>query len=159
MRKLLVLALVVMLAVSITQVATAAKEMSLWHLRLFLNDVNTELDRAAVEWGKQNGYDVKITLYNYNDGQQRYIAGIETNTTPCVGEIWPATAPRYVAMGRLVELDDLLAELEAVNGKLRGDVVKPVMAKGKVYAVPRYISAGGWFIRSDKFQKYGLADP
>ena len=37
MRKLLVLALVVMLAVSFTQVAAAKKEISLWFLRLFLS--------------------------------------------------------------------------------------------------------------------------
>jgi len=159
MRKLLVLALAVMLVVSFTQVATAAKKMNIWHLRLFLNDVNIELDRAINEWGQKNGYDMKITLYNYNDGQQRYIAGIETNTTPCVGEIWPATAPRYVGMGKLIPLDDLVAEMEEINGKLRGDVVKTVSAGGKIYGVPRYISAGGWFIRNDVFQKYGLADP
>jgi len=161
MRKTFVLLLVGMLVCgALASSALAAKPvLEVWMLKQFVLRANEEVERQMKEWGEKNNMEVKVQWLTFADITSKYVAGIETGTTPCIGELDSTGAPRYIAMGQLTDVSDLFKEISETNGGALEYSKKPIYVNGKYWTIPNSGSGGVWYVRDDLRQKTGLPLP
>ena len=156
---ILFLVAVLVMGFAFTALAADKPKLELWALRTFITDANELMEKQAKEWGKQNNVDVSVQFFTFADVGTKYVAAIETDSTPCIGEFDTSGPARYSAMGQLLPLDDLLKEIEQENGSLYDNLFQAIRFNDKVWVIPRYQMLGAMYVRKDLFDKFGLKIP
>jgi multiple sugar transport system substrate-binding protein len=154
--------LVVLLALAgLVDPASAQQKPKLrvWLLRTYVPDANKALEESIAGWGRQKNVETSVEYFTFDDIETKYVAAIETNTLPDVGQLQTIGPARYRGMGRLLDVSDLVEELARTNGAML-DSAKPVVRfDGRFYAVPFNYITSQLFVRTDVFTQAGARRP
>lgn len=158
--KAVFLSLMVLSLINLPVLAWAQKpQLRVWLLRTYVPDANQTLEETIKAWGQKKNVDVVIEYMTFDDIETKYVAAIETNTLPDVGQLQTLAPARYRGMGRLLELSDVVEEVVKANGPMLETAIPAVRFDGKFYAIPVNYITDMLFIRTDIFKKAGLKYP
>jgi len=135
-------------------------KIRVWLLRTYVPDANHALEDSIKRWATSKSLDPVIEYFTFDDIETKYVAAIETNALPDVGQLQTIGPARYRGMGRLLDLTDLANELVRVNGPMLESALPVVRAPdGRFHAVPFNYITDVQFIRTDLFRKAGAKVP
>jgi multiple sugar transport system substrate-binding protein len=155
----LVASLLLVTAASGPALAQKAK-LRVWLLRTYVPDANSALEDSIKRWAAAKGVEPVIEYFTFDDIETKYVAAIETNALPDVGQLQTIGPARYRGMGRLTDLTDLVNDLAKANGPVLDSALPVVRAPGgRFYAVPANYIVSVQFIRTDVFKKAGAMIP
>src|SRR5213592_3778958 len=86
-----------------------------WLLRTYVPDANRALEDSIKRWAASKNVEPVIEYFTFDDIETKYVAAIETNALPDVGQLQTIGPARYRGMGRLTDLTDLADELVRAN--------------------------------------------
>lgn len=133
--------------------------LRVWLLRTYVPDANKALEDTIAEWGRQTNVDTQIEYFTFDDIETKYVAAIETNSLPDVGQLQTISPARYRGMGRLMDLTDVVTGLERVDGPLLDSALPATRFDGRFYAVPFTFITDVLFVRTDLFKKARVPYP
>ncbi len=159
-----VLAIVLVALLSLAGVIDTASaqqkpKLRVWLLRTYVPDANKALEDSIAEWGRQKNVEPVIEYFTFDDIETKYVAAIETNALPDVGQLQTIGPARYRGMGRLTDLTDLVNEIVKANGPMLESALPVVRQGGRFYAVPFNYITDVTFVRTDIYQKAGVKYP
>jgi multiple sugar transport system substrate-binding protein len=134
-------------------------KLRVWLLRTYVPDANKALEASIAEWGRKKNVDTAIEYFTFDDIETKYVAAIETDSLPDVGQLQTISPARYHGMGRLADVSDVVADLAKANGPLLESALPATRFGGRFYAVPFTYITDVLFVRTDVFKKAGLAYP
>jgi ABC-type glycerol-3-phosphate transport system substrate-binding protein len=134
-------------------------KLRVWLLRTYVPDANKALEEIIAEWGRQKNVDAAVEYFTFDDIETKYVAAIETNTLPDVGQLQTIGPARYRGMGRLLDVTDLVGEITKSSGALLDSANAVVRLDGKYYAVPFAYITSQLFVRTDLFKQAGAKHP
>ncbi len=153
------LALLVFLAGATAPVLAQKPKLRVWLLRTYVPDANRALEASIAEWGRQKSVDTAIEYFTFDDIETKYVAAIETNSLPDVGQLQTISPARYRGMGRLADVTDVVNEVAKTSGPVLDSAVPAVRFGGRFYAVPFAYLTDVLFVRTDVFKKAGVPYP
>ncbi len=159
-----VLAIVLVALLSLAGVIDTASaqqkpKLRVWLLRTYVPDANKALEDSIAEWGRQKNVEPVIEYFTFDDIETKYVAAIETNALPDVGQLQTIGPARYRGMGRLTDLTDLVNEIVKANGPMLESALPVVRQGGRFHAVPFNYITDVTFVRTDIYQKAGVKYP
>jgi multiple sugar transport system substrate-binding protein len=107
----------------------------------------------ATSWGEENGVDVTVDFINWPDLQPRTTSAIQAGAGPDIIEMWD-TIP-YLFAENLVDLTDLAATAEEVQGGYYEWVTKTAAVDGQWLSIPHGNSASVVAYRKSYFEQAG----
>src|SRR5216110_1202099 len=111
-------------------------------------------------WAASKNVEPVIEYFTFDDIETKYVAAIETNALPDVGQLQTIGPARYRGMGKLTYLTDLANELVRANGPMLESALPVVRAPdGRYHAVPFNYITDMQFVRTDVFRKAGVKVP
>ncbi len=134
-------------------------KLRVWLLRTYVPDANKALETSIAEWGRQKNVDTAIEYFTFDDIETKYVAAIETNSLPDVGQLQTISPARYHGMGRLMDVTDVVNDLVRANGPMLDSALPATRFGGKFYAVPFNYITDVLFVRADLFKKAGVPYP
>src|SRR2546429_6460984 len=112
-------------------------KIRVWLLRTYVPDANHALEDSIKRWATSKNLDPVIEYFTFDDIETKYVAAIETNALPDVGQLQTIGPARYRGMGKLTDLTDLANELVKANGPMPESALPVVRAPdGRFHAVP-----------------------
>src|SRR5207244_12295410 len=93
-------------------------KIRVWLLRTYVPDANHALEDSIKRWATSKNLDPVIEYFTFDDIETKYVAAIETNALPDVGQLQTIGPARYRGMGRLLDLTDLANELVGGDGSM-----------------------------------------
>jgi multiple sugar transport system substrate-binding protein len=140
--------------------ASAQKpKLRVWLLRTYVPDANQQLEATIAEWSRRKNAEVAVEYLTFDDIETKYVAAIETNSLPDVGQLQTISPARYRGMGRLQDVTDVVGDAVKVNGVVLDTALPATRFGGRFYAVPFAYLPDMLFVRTDAFQKAGLPYP
>jgi multiple sugar transport system substrate-binding protein len=133
--------------------------LRVWLLRTYVPDANKALEASIAEWGRQKDVETSVEYFTFDDIETKYVAAIETDSLPDVGQLQTISPARYHGMGRLLDVGDVLGAVERANGPLLESALPAVRFDGRVYAVPFNYITDVLFVRTDLFKRAGVSYP
>src|SRR5256886_2722200 len=131
-----------------------------WLLRTYVPDANRALEDSIKRWAASKNVEPVIEYFTFDDIETKYVAAIETNALPDVGQLQTIGPARYRGMGKLTDLTDLANELVRANGPMLESALPVVRAPdGRYHAVPFNYITDVQFIRTDIFRRAGVRIP
>ena len=131
-----------------------------WLLRTYVPDANRALEDSIKRWAASKNVEPVIEYFTFDDIETKYVAAIETNALPDVGQLQTIGPARYRGMGRLTDLTDLADELVRANGPILESALPVVRARnGRFHAVPFNYITDMQFVRADILRKAGTKIP
>src|SRR5947208_10506232 len=108
-----------------------------WLLRTYVPDANRALEDSIKRWAASKNVEPVIEYFTFDDIETKYVAAIETNALPDVGQLQTIGPARYRGMGKLTDLTDLANELVNAKGPMLESALPVVRAPyGLFHAVP-----------------------
>jgi ABC-type glycerol-3-phosphate transport system substrate-binding protein len=140
--------------------ASAQKpKLRVWLLRTYVPDANKALEASIAEWGRQKNVDPAVEYFTFDDIETKYVAAIETDSLPDVGQLQTISPARYHGMGRLADVTDVVTDLVRANGALLDSALPATRFGGRFHAVPFTYFTDMLFVRTDLFKKAGVPYP
>ncbi len=140
--------------------ASAQKpKLRIWLLRTYVPDANKALETSIAEWGRRKNVDTAVEYFTFDDIETKYVAAIETNSLPDVGQLQTISPARYHGMGRLQDVTDVVDDLVKANGPMLDSALPATRFNGRFYAVPFNYITDMLFVRTDAFKKAGVPYP
>src|SRR5881397_3547614 len=127
-----VLAALLLLSGVTTPAGAQKPKIRVWLLRTYVPDANRALEDSIKRWATAKGVDPVIEYFTFDDIETKYVAAIETNALPDVGQLQTIGPARYRGMGRLLDLTDLANELVRVNGPMLESALPVVRADSSI---------------------------
>src|SRR5205809_992258 len=135
-------------------------KIRVWLMRTYVPDANHALEDSIKRWAASKNVEPVIEYCTFDDIETKYVAAIETNALPDVGQLQTIGPARYRGMGRLTDLTDLADELVRANGPILESALPVVRApNGRFHAVPFNYITDMQFVRTDVFRKAGVKVP
>jgi multiple sugar transport system substrate-binding protein len=110
--------------------------------------------QQAQTWGEENNVDVTVDFINWPDLQPRTTSAVQAGDGPDIVEMWD-TIP-YLFSENLVDLTDLAAKAEEVQGGYYEWVTKTASVDGEWKSIPHGNSASVVAYRKSYFEQAGL---
>ena len=155
-----VLAALLLLSGVTTPAGAQKPKVRVWLLLTYVPDANHALEDSIKRWATAKGVDPVIEYFTFDDIETKYVAAIETNALPDVGQLQTIGPARYRGMGKLTDLTDLANELVRANGPMLESALPVVRAPdGRYHAVPFNYITDMQFVRTDVFRKAGVKVP
>src|SRR6202008_1885012 len=127
--------------------------LKLWILKTYVEPTNKAIEASAQRWAQKNGASVTVEYFTFEDMQTKYVAAIESNSTPDVGQLETSAPARFAGMGQLVDLTTFARQIEGQVGKAPAAVRAVTMVGDKVYSLPWYVMGAFWYAWRDVFEK------
>jgi len=127
--------------------------LKLWILKTYVEPTNKAIEASAQRWAQKNGATVTVEYFTFEDMQTKYVAAIESNSTPDVGQLETSAPARFAGMGQLVDLTTFARQIEGQVGKAPAAVRAVTMVGDKVYSLPWYVMGAFWYAWRDVFEK------
>jgi ABC-type glycerol-3-phosphate transport system substrate-binding protein len=127
--------------------------LRLWILKTYVESTNKAIEASAQRWAQKHGASVTVEYFTFEDMQTKYVAAIENNSTPDVGQLETGAPARFAGMGQLLDLTTFARQIEGEVGKPPANVAPVTLVTDKVYAIPWYIMAPFWYVWRDVFEK------
>ena len=109
--------------------------LRLWILKTYVEPTNKAIEASAQRWAQKHGASVTVEYFTFEDMQTKYVAAIENNSTPDVGQLETGAPARFAGMGQLIDLTTFARADRGAGGqgaRQRGAAV--TMVGGKVYS-------------------------
>ena len=162
-RKILAGALGTGAALAMPRVAAPAVKkgtaLRLWILKTYVEPTNKAIEASAQRWAQKHGASVTVEYFTFEDMQTKYVAAIESNSTPDVGQLETGAPSRFAGMGQLLDLTTFARQIEGQVGKAPANVAPVTVLNDRVYAIPWYVMAAFWYVWRDVFEKAKLKLP
>src|SRR2546421_9647700 len=156
----IVLAALLLLGGATTPASAQKPKIRVWLLRTYVPDANRALEDSIKRWAASRNVEPVIEYFTFDDIETKYVAAIETNALPDVGQLQTIGPARYRGMGRLTDLTDLADELVRANGPILESALPVVRApNGRFHAVPFNYITDMQFVRADILRKAGTKIP
>jgi multiple sugar transport system substrate-binding protein len=150
----------ILLVAGLVVPASAQKpKLRVWLLRTYVPDANQALEAAIAEWGRRKNVEPAIEYFTFDDIETKYVAAIETNSLPDVGQLQTISPARYRGMGRLTDVTDVVADVVKANGPMLDSALPATRFGGRFYAVPFTYITDMLFVRTDIFKQAGVSFP
>jgi ABC-type glycerol-3-phosphate transport system substrate-binding protein len=133
--------------------------LRLWILKTYVEPTNKAVEASAQRWAAKHGAAVTVEYFTFEDMQTKYVAAIENNSTPDVGQLETGAPARFAGMGQLLDLTTFSRQIEGQVGKAPANVAPVTLINDKVYAIPWYIMAAFWYVWRDVLEKQKLKMP
>jgi len=127
--------------------------LRMWILKTYVEPTNKAIEASAQRWAQKNGASVTVEYFTFEDMQTKYVAAIENNSTPDVGQLETGAPARFAGMGQLLDLTAFARQIEGQVGKPLANVAPVTTVGDKVYAIPWYVMAAFWYVWRDVFEK------
>src|SRR5262249_24287040 len=127
--------------------------LRLWILKTYVEPTNKAIEASAQRWAQKHGATVTVEYFTFEDMQTKYVAAIENNSTPDVGQLETGAPARFAGMGQLLDLSTFARQIEGEVGKPPANVAPVTVIGGKTYAIPWYVMAAFWYVWRDVFEK------
>jgi multiple sugar transport system substrate-binding protein len=134
-------------------------KVRVWLLRTYVPDANRALETTIAEWAKRTNVDPAIEYFTFDDIETKYVAAIETDSLPDVGQLQTISPARYRGMGRLVDVTDVVEDVVKRSGAMLETALPATRFGGRFFAVPFAYLTDVLFVRVDVFRKAGVAYP
>ncbi len=121
----------------------------------FVPEADKEVDRQAVEFGKQEGLKVTVEHINNNDLNARATAAVESGVGPDIIQLWQINAKLF-APG-FINHNDLVSE--AGGSRIYKYLRDSVDVNGVAAGVPYFSTGAAYAYRKDYFQQAGATIP
>src|SRR5206468_9116985 len=125
--------------------------LRLWILKTYVEPTNKAIEASAQRWAQKNGATVTVEYFTFEDMQTKYVAAIESNSTPDIGQLETSAPARFAGMGQLLDLSGFAKQIESQVGKPPANVAPVNVVDGKTWAIPWYIMAPFWYVWRDEF--------
>ena len=139
--------------------SAAGASLKLWILKTYVEPTNKAIEESAQAWAKANKASVSVEYFTFEDMQTRFVASIETKSTPDVAQLETGAPIRFHAMGQLHDLTALMKDMEGTVGQIPDNFKSVVTTGGKVVAIPWYTMHAFWYIWRDVFDKAKIPYP
>ena len=127
--------------------------LRMWILKTYVEPTNKAIEASAQRWAQKHGASVTVEYFTFEDMQTKYVAAIESNSTPDVGQLETGAPARFAGMGQLLDLTSFSKSIEGQVGKAPANIAPVTMINGKVYSVPWYVMGAFWYVWRDAFDK------
>src|SRR5215813_2638260 len=127
--------------------------LRMWILKTYVEPTNKAIEASAQRWAQKHGASVTVEYFTFEDMQTKYVAAIENNSTPDVGQLETGAPARFAGMGQLLDLTTFAKQIEGDVGKPLANVAPVTVVDGKTYAIPWYVMAAFWYVWRDVFDK------
>ena len=127
--------------------------LKLWILKTYVEPTNKAIEASAQRWAQKNGASVSVEYFTFEDMQTKYVAAIESNSTPDIGQLETSAPARFAGMGQLIDLTTFARQIEGQVGKAPANVSAVTMVGDKIYSLPWYVMGGFWYVWRDVFEK------
>src|SRR5215813_9500139 len=127
--------------------------LRMWILKTYVEPTNKAIEASAQRWAQKHGASVTVEYFTFEDMQTKYVAAIENNSTPDVGQLETGAPARFAGMGQLLDLSTFARQIEGEVGKPPANVAPVTVIGGKTYAIPWYVMAAFWYVWRDVFDK------
>ena len=118
------------------------------------------LEEQTMAFAKEAGLkDSEVQILKVSGGElaPKLTAALEINAPPDVTRLSEAFVARHRALGQLLDISDLMAEMRKVEGGLVPAVIPLTEAGGRYYSVPMGLSPLVFTARTDLFEKAGYS--
>ncbi len=133
--------------------------LRLWILKTYVEPTNKAIEASAQRWAQKHGAAVTVEYFTFEDMQTKYVAAIESNSTPDVGQLETSAPSRFAGMGQLLDLTSFSKQIESQAGKAPANVAPVTMMDGKVYSIPWYVMGAFWYVWRDVLEKAKVKMP
>src|SRR5262245_29692793 len=127
--------------------------LRMWILKTYVEPTNKAIEASAQRWAQKHGASVTVEYFTFEDMQTKYVAAIESNSAPDVGQLETGAPARFAGMGQLLDLTSFSKQIEGEVGKPLPNVAAVTMLGDKVYSVPWYVMAAFWYVWRDVLEK------
>src|SRR5436190_21631930 len=86
--------------------------LRLWILKTYVEPTNKAIEASAQRWAQKNGATVTVEYFTFEDMQTKYVAAIESNSTPDIGQLETSAPARFAGMGQLIDLTSFAHQIE-----------------------------------------------
>jgi ABC-type sugar transport system, periplasmic component len=102
---------------------------------------------------------VTVEYFTFEDMQTKYVAAIESNSTPDIGQLETSAPARFAGMGQLIDLTTFAHQIEGQVGKAPPSVTAVTMVgdEGVLAAVVR--DGAFWYVWRDVLEKAKVKMP
>ena len=107
--------------------------LRLWILKTYVEPTNKAIEASAQRWAQKNGASVTVEYFTFEDMQTKYVAAIESNSTPDIGQLETSAPARFAGMGQLIDLTTFARQIEGQVGKAPANVTAVTMVGEKVW--------------------------
>ena len=73
--------------------------LRLWILKTYVEPTNKAIEASAQRWAQKHGASVTVEYFTFEDMQTKYVAAIENNSTPDVGQLETGAPARFSGHG------------------------------------------------------------
>jgi len=119
----------------------------------FVPAAQDHFQQQAIQWGEENNVDVTVDFINWPDLQPRTTSAVQAGDGPDIIEMWD-TIP-YLFAENLVDVSDLAAKAEEVQGGYYEWVTKTASVDGEWKSIPHGNSASVVAYRKSYFEEAG----
>ena len=113
--------------------------LRMWILKTYVEPTNKAIEASAQRWAQKHGASVTVEYFTFEDMQTKYVAAIESKSTPDVGQLETGAPARFAAMGQLLDLSGFSKQIDSQSGKAPANVAPVTMMDGKTYSIPWYV--------------------
>lgn len=146
-------------AVVLLPSGVSARDLTIWALQAFNQRADEVITQMAEEFGRERGIDVEYVVVPANILTERLAAALEGAAAPDVFMQIGAQAQYYASLGVTLPLDDILAEMRAVDGGIYESTTPQAMYEGKAHSIPLEVDVSPMFARTDLLEQVGLSLP
>jgi len=142
-----------------TQAPSGVKPViKVWYKKEFTDKIDALVKKWTTDFEKANNVTVDLTFITMADAPTKYVAAIESGTTPNVAMVPFWGPPRYYNMGALEDVSDLFVKIGAANGGWLDAAQVATKFDGKYWGVPENITTEPLFMRTDIMKQLGYTD-
>ena len=127
--------------------------LRMWILKTYVEPTNKAIEASAQRWAQKHGASVTVEYFTFEDMQTKYVAAIESNSTPDVGQLETGAPARFAGMGQLLDLTSFSKQIDGASGKAPANIAPVTTLDGKMYSVPWYVMGAFWYVWRDVFEK------
>ena len=132
--------------------------LKVWYKKEFTRDVDRIVEKWAADFEKANNVTVDLTFITMADAPTKYVAAIESGTTPDVAMVPFWGPPRYYAMNALEDVSDLFVKIGDANGGWLEPAKVATKFDGKYWGVPENMTTEPLYMRTDIMKQLGYTD-
>src|SRR5947207_13500497 len=112
----IVLAALLLLGGATTPASAQKPKIRVWLLRTYVPDANRALEDSIKRWAVSKNLDPVIEYFSFDDIETQYVAAIETNALPDVGQLQTLGPERYRGVVKPTDHTALANQLRTANG-------------------------------------------
>jgi multiple sugar transport system substrate-binding protein len=139
--------------------SASAAEFNVWGIQTFNPEADRYIGELLTEFGQANGIDAEYVVVPANVLNERLAAAFEGGAAPDVFMTVGQQIQYYIAQDLTIPVDDVLADMKAVEGGIYENVVGQGVSDGTAYALPIELDVVPMYARTDLLKQAGKELP